>query len=119
MTIVKNLMAACAAGLMLAALAGCQQKDELSGAGPAEQAGRKVDQAREKTGRELTQAAEKANQDIIKAADDAKAKINQVTDDASAEASKAVERAGAKVAQAGEKIQDSARKARPADEPAK
>ena len=50
-----------AAGLMLIGLAACQKKDE-AGAGPAETAGREIDQAAATTNQKLEQAGEKFNQ---------------------------------------------------------
>ena len=78
------------AGLMLSA---CQKNEE--GVGPAEQAGRKLDQVTEKTGRELAKAAEQAGEKMSEAAREAKMKIDEASDTA-----------GEKMEQAGQKLKD-------------
>jgi uncharacterized lipoprotein YehR (DUF1307 family) len=91
----KSMIAVLCATLALA-LGGCQ-KPEDKRIGPAEQAGREIDQAAAKAGDKLEQAGEKLDQ----AAQQAGEKLN-----------KATEKLGEKVEQAGEKIQESAREAR-------
>ncbi len=86
----KEWLAVLALGLVLAA---CQKNEE--GVGPAEQAGRKLDQVTEKTGRELTKAAQDASEKLSQAARDAKVKIDAAS-----------ERAGEKMEEAGQKLKD-------------
>ncbi|MDB5797693.1 MAG: hypothetical protein JWP36_1595 [Paucimonas sp.] len=50
------------ASLALACLAGCQKKEEAPAAGPAEQVGRKLDQAAAKIAPEVNRLGEKAGQ---------------------------------------------------------
>ena len=76
------------AGLMLSA---CQKNEE--GVGPAEQAGRKLDQVTEKTGRELTKAAQEATEKLSSAARDANTKIKAAS-----------ENVGEKMEQAGQRL---------------
>jgi hypothetical protein len=90
--------AALAVAIVVAALSGCQRKQEP---GPAEQAGRKLDQVTQKAGVELTQAAKETNAKLAEAAKETSAKLNEAT-----------EEAGRKIEKAGEKIQASAREAR-------
>jgi predicted small secreted protein len=86
----KEWLAVLALGLVLAA---CQKNEE--GVGPAEQAGRKLDQITEKTGRELNQAAQDASEKLNQAARDAKVKIDAAS-----------EQAGEKMEEAGQKLKD-------------
>lgn len=86
----KKLLAVFACALVLAA---CQKNEE--GVGPAEQAGRKLDQATEKTSRELSKAAQEATEKLSSAARDANAKIKAASEDA-----------GEKMEQAGQKLQN-------------
>lgn len=90
--------AALAVAIVVAALSGCQKQQEV---GPAEQAGRKLDQVTHQAGAELTQAARETNQKLSDAAKQTSEKINEAT-----------EEAGRKIEKAGEKIQESAREAR-------
>lgn len=92
----KRRIAMLCATLALAAASGCQ-KPEDKRVGPAEQAGREIDQAAVKAGEKLEQAGEKL--------DDAAQKAGE-------QLNKATEKLGEKVEQAGEKIQESARDAR-------
>ncbi len=87
----KEWLAVLAAGLLLAA---CQKSGD--GVGPAEQAGRKLDQLTEKTGQEWTKAAQEASEKLNLAARDAKEKIDAAS-----------ERAGEKMEEAGQKLKDS------------
>ena len=76
----KTLLGALALALGLASvLAGCHKRD-ATGAGPAEQAGRQIDQVTEKTGRDLTRAADQANQQIQDAASQTRQEIDKATD---------------------------------------
>ena len=86
----KKLFAVLACALMLAA---CQKNEQ--GVGPAEQAGRKFDQATEKTGREFTKAAQEATEKLSQAARDANTRIKAASEDA-----------GEKMEQAGQKLQN-------------
>lgn len=97
----RNLFyAALAVAIVVASLTGCQKQPE-AGAGPAEQAGRKLDQVTQKAGAELTQAARDTNEQLSEAAKKTSEKLNEAT-----------EEAGRKIEKAGEKIQESAREAR-------
>ncbi len=58
----KFISAGLVMSALLAALPGCQKQE-----GPAEQAGKEVDQAVEKTGDEIDNAAEKTGEQIEKA----------------------------------------------------
>lgn len=92
--------AALAVAIVVAALSACQKQADPV-AGPAEQAGRKLDQVTHQAGAELTQAARETNQKLSDAARETSDKINDAT-----------EEAGRKIERAGEKIQESAREAR-------
>ncbi len=61
---------------LLAALAGCQKKE-----GPAETAGKKIDQAVEKTGEKIDQAVEKTGEKI----EEAKEKVGETLEKVGAE----------------------------------
>lgn len=91
MTSSKYVVALLALG---AVLAGCQKKEEP---GPAEQMGRKLDQA--------TQQAQEAAKDTGE-------KLNQAASQAGEKLNKATEEAGKKIEEAGEKLQEKAREAR-------
>jgi len=95
----KYLSAALALAIMVGGVAGCHKKDDtVDGApGPAEQAGRRLDQATDKAGRDLTRAADQANQQIQDAAQQTRDEVN-----------KATEATGKKLEQAGEKLQEKA-----------
>jgi uncharacterized lipoprotein YehR (DUF1307 family) len=84
----KILLSTIAAGLMIAGLAACQKKDE-SATGPAETAGRQIDQAAATTNEKLEKVGEKINAGAIDL----------------------TKKAGEKMEQAGEKIQNAADKA--------
>ncbi len=86
----KEWFAVLALGLVLTA---CQKSGD--GVGPAEQAGRKLDQFTEKTGQELTKAAQEASEKLNQAARDAKVKIDAASDNA-----------GEKMEEAGQKLKD-------------
>ncbi|GAB3553455.1 hypothetical protein GCM10027343_40230 [Noviherbaspirillum agri] len=53
-----------ALGALIAGLAACEKQDATEGKGPAEQAGRQIDQAASRAGEELNKAAEKAGQGL-------------------------------------------------------
>ena len=63
--------------LAVAALLGGCQKDDPSEAGPAERAGRKVDEATAKAGSELSQVRDTAGQQMSEAARDTSQKIER------------------------------------------
>lgn len=52
---------------MATALAGCHKKEDVTGPGPAETAGKQIDQAAAKAGDALNQAAEKTGEGLQKA----------------------------------------------------
>ena len=98
MKVSKNWMTVCAAGMMVVALAACQKKDDVA-AGPAEQAGQKIDAAAAKADAAMSQAASETG-----------AKMDQVAADADKKMSEAADAVGKKVEKAGEKMQDAAHK---------
>lgn len=59
---VKSTTALLAAASLMLVLAGCEKRDETTGAGPAERAGQQLDQAAARAGEELNQIAGKAGQ---------------------------------------------------------
>jgi gas vesicle protein len=109
MTMTHTTMRAAGAVLALAALLGGCQKSDPGEAGPAERAGRKLDQASDLAGRQLTDAAQQANEKITDAAKDTSQKIDQATGAASDKLNEATEAAGKKLEQAGEKMQAKAK----------
>jgi hypothetical protein len=95
--------------LALAAV-GCHKKDD--GMGPAQSAGKAVDDVGEKVAAKLHQPIDKANeatQALTQSADKARDQIKDATDDARQGLDKATEEVGKKVERAGEKIQDAAK----------
>lgn len=92
----KSMKTLLLAGLLLAATSACQKPDDKR-IGPAQQAGREIDQAAVKAGEKLEQAGEKLDEAAQKAGE----KLNQAT-----------EKIGEKVEEAGKDIQQSAREAR-------
>lgn len=94
--------------IMAAMLGGCQKKDEGVGAGPAETAGRKIDQASEQAGRELEQARNQASEQLREAAKDTSQSIDRAAGQASEKLNQATETAGRKLEQAGERMQQKA-----------
>lgn len=109
------------AALVLCLLAGvtaCTKRDETMG--PAQKAGKAVDNVGDQVARDLHANIDKANQatkEIEKSArdtadrinQDTSEKINQATEDASKGLDKATVAVGKKVERAGEKIQESTR----------
>jgi hypothetical protein len=107
--------------LVLALAAGCSRHDD--GMGPAQQAGKAVDEAGDKVARELRAPLEKADEAAKKLAqraeeerrqlaeqtEDAREKIKDATAEAGRGLQKATGKVGEKVEQAGEKMQDAAR----------
>jgi hypothetical protein len=69
-----------AVALLSAAVSGCQKKE---GEGPAERAGKQIDQTVEKAGQKIDQAVDKAAQKLEQAGDKVKEKIGakEKTDD--------------------------------------
>jgi uncharacterized protein YceK len=92
----------------LALLGGCQKKDDPSEAGPAERAGRKLDEATQQAGQKLDNAAQQANQQLSDAAKDTSQKLDQAADKASEKLNEATKEAGRKLERAGEKMQTAA-----------
>ena len=109
MVTTKQWAAIVMAGLMLGGIAGCQKKEDATGAGPAEQAGRRLDQVTDKAGADLTKAAHEANQQIQDAARETSQQIDKATDQAAQKVNETTEKAGKKLEQAGEKMQETAR----------
>jgi hypothetical protein len=92
-----------AALLMLAGAAGCNRQQEEMG--PAQKAGKAVDDAGARVAAKLHEPIDKANE----AAQQARDKIEDAAGDARAGLDTATEKVGKKVERAGEKIQDAAR----------
>lgn len=92
-----------AALLMLAGAAGCSRQQEEMG--PAQKAGKAVDDAGAQVSAKLHEPIDKAND----AARQARDKIKDAAEDARAGLDTATEKVGQKVEQAGEKIQDAAK----------
>ncbi len=88
--------------LVLAVLAGCSREEETIG--PAQRAGKALDDAGAKVSRQVEQELEKAD----RAAAEAREKIKDATKDAKGGLKRATEEVGKKVEDAGEKIQDAA-----------
>ena len=107
--------------LVFAVAAGCSPKND--GIGPAQKAGKAVDEAGDKVARELRAPLEKADEAAKKLAEraeeerrqlaerteDAREKIKDATQEAGRGLEKATGKVGEKVEQAGEKMQDAAR----------
>ena len=94
---------------VLAGAAGCTRRDEPMG--PAQKAGKAVDDAGAQVAGKLHDQLDKANQaaeQVAKAADQTRDKIKDATEDASRGLDQATEDVGKKVERAGEKIQDAA-----------
>lgn len=86
--------------LLLAALAGCSREEEAMG--PAQRAGKALDDA----GAKVTHQVDKELAKADRAAEEARDKIEDATKDARNGLEKATEKVGEKVEDAGEKIQD-------------
>jgi hypothetical protein len=107
--------------LVLAMAAGCAPDDD--GMGPAQKAGKAVDEAGDKVARELRaplekadeaaqearERAEEARRQLAERAEEAGKKIREATAEAGRGLEKATEKVGEKVEQAGEKMQEAAR----------
>jgi len=88
--------------LVLAALAGCSRDEEA--AGPAERAGKALDDAGARVSRQVQEELAKAD----RATAEAREKIKDAAQDAKGGLKRATEEVGKKVEDAGEKIQDAA-----------
>ena len=86
--------------LALAVLAGCSREEEAIG--PAQKAGKMLDDAGARVSRQVEGELAKAD----RAADEARDKIKDATRDAKGGLERATEEVGKKVEDAGEKIQD-------------
>ncbi|MGH8853899.1 MAG: hypothetical protein ACREWI_06430 [Telluria sp.] len=84
------------------ALAGCSRPDEEPG--PAQRAGKALDDAGVRVSRQVEGELAKAD----RAADEAREKVKDATSDASHGLKRTTEEVGKKVEEAGEKIQDAA-----------
>jgi len=94
---------------VLAGAAGCNRHDDAMG--PAQKAGKAVDDAGAQVAGKLHAQLDKANeaaQQLEKSANDTRDKIDEATADASRGLDAATEQVGKKVERAGEKIQDAA-----------
>jgi biopolymer transport protein ExbB/TolQ len=92
----------------LALLGGCQKKEDPSEAGPAERAGRKLDQVTQDAGQKLDSATRQANEQLSDAAKETSQKLDKAADKASEKLNEATKEAGRKLERAGEKMQTSA-----------
>jgi F0F1-type ATP synthase membrane subunit b/b' len=93
---------------VLALLGACQKKDDPSEAGPAERAGRKIDQVTAQAGEKLDGAARQAGEQLSDAARDTSQQVDKAADKASETLNQATRAAGRKLEQAGEKMQTAA-----------
>ncbi|CAN5176466.1 hypothetical protein BH11PSE11_BH11PSE11_36470 [soil metagenome] len=96
-------------GILFGGLSACQKREEPSARGPAEQAGRQIDQAAIKANEEASRAAEKARQDIANAAEKTNAEVSKAADKTAQQMNSMVDKTGQKVERAGEKMQETAR----------
>jgi gas vesicle protein len=95
---------------VLAGATGCSRRDEP--VGPAQKAGKAIDDAGDKVAAKLHEQLDKADQAtkaLTEQADRERQKIKEATEDASRNLDKATEQVGKKVEQVGEKIQDAAK----------
>lgn len=107
----RNTTTLFAALLAATALAGCQPKHDSGAIGPAQQAGKAVDEAGDKVARSLhapIDKAEEAKRKMAAAGEQAKKQIEEATDDARQGLNDATNEVGKKVERVGEKIQKSA-----------
>ena len=96
-----------ALGTLLFALSSCRNGDGVASVGPAEQAGRSLDQANEKAGRDLNELADRATEGIGKAAQETRNTIDEAAEGVSDGLDNATEAVGKRVERAGEQIRDS------------
>ena len=107
----RNTTTLLAALLAAAALAGCQPKQDTGAPGPAQQAGKAVDEAGARVAKSLhapIDKAEEAKRKMAEAGEQAKRDIAEATDDARQGLNDATNEVGKKVERAGEKIQKAA-----------
>ncbi|WP_332876135.1 hypothetical protein [Massilia sp. S19_KUP03_FR1] len=107
----RNMTTLLAALLALVALAGCQPKQDNGAPGPAQQAGKAVDDAGARVAKSLhapIDKAEEAKRKMAEAGEQAKRDIAEATDDARQGLNDATNEVGKKVERAGEKIQKAA-----------
>jgi Spy/CpxP family protein refolding chaperone len=107
----RNTTTLLAALLALTALAGCQPKQDNGAPGPAQQAGKAVDDAGARVAKSLhapIDKAEEAKRKMEAAGEQAKRDIAEATDDARQGLNDATNEVGKKVERAGEKIQKAA-----------
>jgi Spy/CpxP family protein refolding chaperone len=103
-----TLMAALVAA---AALAGCQPKQDTGAPGPAQQAGKAVDEAGARVAKSLhapIDKAEEAKRKMAEAGEQARKDIAAATEDARTGLNDATKEVGKKVERVGEKMQNSA-----------
>ncbi len=107
----RNTTTLLAALLAASALAGCQPKQNTGAPGPAQQAGKAVDEAGAKVAKSLHAPIDKANEakrQMEAAGEQARRDIAEATDDARQGLNDATNEVGKKVERAGEKIQKAA-----------
>ena len=107
----RNTTTLLTALLALAALAGCQPKQDTGAPGPAQQAGKAVDEAGARVAKSLhapIDKAEEARRKMEAAGEQAKRDIAEATDDARQGLNDATNEVGKKVERAGEKMQKAA-----------
>ena len=105
------LVPAVVALALSAGLAGCQPKQDTGAIGPAQQAGKAVDDAGAQVAKSLhapIDKAEEAKRKMAEAGEQAKKQIAEATGDARDGLDKATVEVGKKVEQVGEKMQKSA-----------
>jgi len=111
--------------LVLALAAGCTRNDDTSGEamGPAQKAGKAVDEAGDRVAsglrapldkadeaaKKLAERAEEERRQLAERTEEAREKIKDATEEAGRGLQKATSKVGEKVEQAGEKMQDAAR----------
>jgi hypothetical protein len=108
----KKALALIPAALLLTGLTACNKKEDVSGRGPAEQAGHQIDQAAEKAranmsvaGDKAEVATDKARVELKEAAREGDAKMEHAADTAGTKLNDAREKLGEKMEHAGEKMQ--------------
>jgi methyl-accepting chemotaxis protein len=106
-----TILSAVLALALVGGMSACTRRDESMG--PAQEAGKKIDNVGDKVAKDLHDKLDKANQaakDAAKSAQDTADKINDATADAAKGLNKATEEVGKKVERAGEKMQEAAKK---------
>ena len=105
------ILSAVLAVALVAGMSACTKRDESMG--PAQAAGKKLDNVGDQVAKDLHDKLDKADQaakDVAKSAQDTADKINDATADAAKGLNKVTEEVGKKVERAGEKIQEAAKK---------